>query len=82
MVRNVILQQTYRDNQDYLLALHLSCTGATAIGGGFFSTSELTPAITRVECTGSETSLDDCPSNPTTSCSSSNDAAVVCQSMT
>ena len=54
---------------------------ATAIGGGFFSTSELTPAITRVECTGSETSLDDCPSIPTASCSSSNDAAVVCQSM-
>ena len=56
-------------------------TGATAIGGGFFSTSELTPAITRVQCTGSETSLNDCPSAPTTRCSSSNDAAVVCQGM-
>ena len=83
MVRNVILQETstYCDNQGYLLIFHLFSTGATAIGSGFFSTSELTPAITRVQCTGSETSLNDCPSTPTTSCSSSNDAAVVCQSM-
>jgi len=53
--------------------------GATGIGSGYFSMSTLTPALAKVQCTGSEAPLNDRPSTPVTVCSSTNDAAVVCQ---
>ena len=53
-------------------------TGATVIGSGYFSTSTLTPAQAKVQCTGSEAPLNNCPSTPVTVCSSTNDAAIVC----
>ena len=52
-------------------------TGATVIGSSYFSTSTLTPALAKVQCTGSEAPLNDC--TPVTVCSSTNDAAIVCQ---
>ena len=54
-------------------------TGATVIGSGYFSMSTLTPAQAKVQCTGSEAPLNDCPSTPVTVCSSTNDAAILCQ---
>ena len=59
-----------------LLCSHI-ILGATAIGGGFF-TSSLNAVITMVNCRGNETQLSDCPfMNVTTFCS--HDAGIVCQ---
>lgn len=57
----------------------MCCPGATAIGGGFFTTNSLTAKVTNFNCSGNESRLYDCPFDHMPSGGCVHDAAVVCQ---
>ena len=53
--------------------------GAIALSGGVFSVSELSIALSFVNCSGDEGSLLNCPSQMSSDCPSMESAAIVCQ---
>lgn len=59
----------------------LSFLGAIALSGGVFSTSELSIALSFVNCSGDEGSLLNCPSQMLSNCPSMETAAIVCQGL-
>ena len=64
---------------DYWVSICDDLLGATAVGGGFF-TSELLAVVTNFSCNGSEHRLYQCPFNQIMSGAKCiHDAAVICQ---
>ena len=53
--------------------------GAIALCGGIFSTSELSIALSFVNCSGDEGRLLDCPGQMSSDCPSMEAAAIICQ---
>lgn len=63
--------------------LHLpTCSGASAVGGGFFTTSALRAVVTNFACNGTEDQLYNCPFEQISSTECIHDAAVICQGET
>ena len=86
--------QLSADSWDSLLMVYLlysssGCTvtmtpsflGAIALSGGVFSTSELSIALSFVNCSGDEGSLLNCPLQMSPDCPSMETAAIVCQGL-
>ena len=58
---------------------HSPFLGAIALSGGVFSTSELSIALSFVNCSGDEGRLLHCPGQMSSDCPSMEAAAIVCQ---
>jgi hypothetical protein len=58
---------------------HSPFLGAIALSGGVFSTSELSIALSFVNCSGDEGRLLNCPGQMSSDCPSMEAAAIVCQ---
>lgn len=59
--------------------IYSTCTGATAVGGGFFGTQSLQAVVTNFACTGNEDRLFSCPYESISGGQCIHDAAVICQ---
>ena len=56
-------------------------TGSIALSGGVFSSSELSIALSLVNCSGDEDNLLNCPLQKSSNCPSAETAAVICQGL-